>query len=207
MRYLTVGILVLFLAAAPVMSEEIEVGSSEGVSDFPWGCCVFSLRYQVLVLQEEIGSAITIDKMAFRRTDFGIGDSLRLEEPRVYLALTDADTLTDCFDTNYDPLTRDMVYSSSEMTAVAAPLEWVELQLHDDYFFPGDRNLLIEVSYSNAEADFQSCSWSANDSRALWSSDPSSVDGYLIQTLPHMKLFGSLGLQPCTFASVKKAFF
>ena len=198
--------LILVFISACSFAADIEIGYDQGVSDLPWGTCMFSIRCQVLLLSQEVGCHIEIDEISFKRTEYGTGDSLWLEDPRVYMALTDLEQLTENYDLNYDPSTRELVYSSPQLCLGVPPEGWAQLPLDQSFCYENSRNLLIEVVYTDAQVEFQTCSWYGTGDRVLWHSDPQAGTGTLLQSLPHMMLSGKLELRQSTFAQIKSVF-
>lgn len=190
-------------ASATGLSGDIEIGWAQSQSDLPWGPSMFDLRYQALILEEEMGTALALDQLGFRRTEWGTGDSIYLQNVEIYLALTDLDELTDSFDDNFDQSTHELVYASPVFVSTAPPSGWVQIPLDTEYYYPGTRNLVVEITYTDASVDFQSFVWTPGALRTIWHSDPESPTGYVLDSAPNMLLSGILSLEQSTFAKIK----
>jgi hypothetical protein len=202
----TVVMVALALVVSYSSSADIEIGWAQSQADLPWGAIMFNLRYQALILEEEIGTSMTLEQIGVRRTEWGTGDSIWLENLEIHLALTDLDELTDTFDSNYDPGTRELVFSSASFGTTATPSGWTEVLLDSEYYYPGAGNLLVEVTYTDAVVEFQSCVWVPGALRTIWHPDPGSSTGYVLNSAPNMMLTGVLALEQSTFATIKASF-
>lgn len=170
------------------------------------------MRYQVVVLDEEIGSGFSIEELSLQGHPAG-DHSAEFDTVKIYLGLCASDQLGNTFDDNYIDGTRTLVYEASGATFSAEPDAWAAIPLDDAYVYdPSEGNLIIEISWESC-VDHQSFyvrSWDTGTIRAVANTQagaPSNPTGSLSSSLPRLMLTGvSQGaLQTLTFGGVKSA--
>jgi hypothetical protein len=155
----------------------------------------------VVVLDSEIGTAMDINTLAWKRTPIG-DPSATLDEIEIYMGLCATDELGTTFEDNYIPGTKTLVFSSSPFTISADPEEWAEVTLDTPFWYNGSDNLIIEVTWPNGSGSFYVYKWSSGSDRSL-ESGYGGTTGTLSQDVSHLQLIGDVGLEPSTFAEVK----
>jgi hypothetical protein len=164
------------------------------------------MRYQVVVLASEIGSAIRIDELSFQRSIGGepVGT---FNNFKVYMGLCASDQLTTSFDDNYISGTRIMVLADSPyVNGAPNPFDWFDVVLDTPYWYNGQDNLIIEVEWSSGAGSLYTWQWNGGTNRCVIGSYGSSEGGSLESSVPHMILNGTLSLESSTFGAIKAAF-
>lgn len=167
-----------------------------------------SLRYQVVVLDSEMGGAMLIDAISFMAAP-GTGQFSMFNGYRIYMGPTDLSSLGTSFDSNYsgDVLT---VYDHAQATHVNDN-GMVTITLDTPYWYSGQGNLIIEIKYNdsgfipnNQSVYAMYCATGGN--RIVWEGSPEAQEGLLYPFLPHMTIWGDLSLETTTFGSIKASF-
>jgi hypothetical protein len=161
----------------------------------------------VVVYDEEVGSAMTIESIAYQRSDFG--DSIAtasLEHFEIYMGLSEEDVLDTQFDANYIEDSKYLVYSSDPQAISAGKNEWIQFDLDTPFWYNGTDNLIIEIMWSWGVEGDHLLTWGWDDfGRSLFGYYGSPVGTYE-DRVPYMILNGTMVLEPATFGSIK-AFF
>jgi len=169
---------------------------------------VSSLRYQVVVLESEIGGAMLIDAISFEAAP-GTGQFSMFNGYQVCMGPSDLTGLGTVFDDNYsgDVLT---VYDHSQTTHYNSNGLFT-IPLDTPYWYSGQGNLIIEIKYDDSGSipDNQSvyvmyCA--AEGNRIVWDYSPEAPAGQLYPFLPHMFISGDMSLDTSTFGSIKAIF-
>ncbi|MCK5064233.1 MAG: hypothetical protein KAQ97_03050 [Candidatus Fermentibacteraceae bacterium] len=168
------------------------------------------MRYQVVVLDEEIGSDFNIDSIAWQRHPAG-DNSAEFETVKIYMGLCSEDQLGSTFDDNYIEGTRTLIYESSSLVMSGNPDEWVPISLDTNYQYDSSEgNLIIEVTWESCVDlnSFYIRSWDAGTIRAVGYTQagaPSYPTGSLSSSLPRMTITGTAqgALGTLTFGAVK----
>ncbi len=167
------------------------------------------MHYQVVVLSSEMGSAMEIQSISFRRypspesqgtyTDF-----------TMYMGLCSSDELVATFDDNWIPGTKTEVMSASSYTTETVAVgDWFTFNLDTPYWYNGQDNLLIEVNWSDGSTgSLYSWSWDTGTDRKIYGlygstmAPPANING----NVPTMQINGALSLDQSTFGRIKSAF-
>ena len=156
---------------------------------------------------EEIGDAMLIESIEFQRSDFG--DSIAtatLDHFEIFMGLYDEDYLGTDFDENYLEDSRYLVFSSDPWTASVGMNEMIVFDLDTPFWFNGNDNLIIEITWSWGIQGDHFIAWGWNDfGRSLFGYYGSPTGTYE-DRIPYMILNGTMALEPSTFGSIK-AFF
>ncbi len=168
------------------------------------------MRYQVVVLDEEIGSDFDINSIAWQKHPAG-DTSAEFNTLKIYMGLCSEDQLASIFDDNYISGTRTLVYESSSQVMSGGIDEWVSILLDTDYQYDSSEgNLIIEVTWVSPvdNKSFYSRSWDAGTIRAVGYTQtgaPTQPTGSLSSSLPRLTITGSAGgaLESLTFGAVK----
>lgn len=170
------------------------------------------MRYQVVVLDDEIGSDFNIESIGWQAHPAG-DDAAEFVTFNIYMGLCASDQLGSTFDANYITGTRTLVYQSSSEVMSATPGNWASIPLDTDYQYDSQAgNLIIEVTWESC-ADFKSFyihSWDAGTIRAVGYTQvgaPAHPTGSLSSSLPRLMLTGTAqgALETMTFGAVKSA--
>ncbi len=182
----------------------IDVGTDELPMNKPFcGDCYQNLRYQVLLLDSDVGTAATIGSISFKRSPIGGEGYVEFDLFRIYVARCNADQLSEQFDQNWIDGTRVLVYDHSDVTITAGGTdEWFEVPFDTPYFFPGADNLLIEFEWAGGAHSIYNWGWNAGTARSVtggygdeWGSAETEI--------PHFLVNGTLDLAPSTFGALK----
>jgi len=164
------------------------------------------MRYQVVVLAEEIGSAIRIDALSFQRSVGGepLGT---FNDFKMYMGLSDGDQLSTNYMDNYIDGTRTQVLAADPyVNGAASPNQWFEVQLDTPYWYNGQDNLIIEVEWSSGAGSLYTWQWNGGTDRCLIGPYGASTGDYTDAIVPHLILDGTLSLESGTFGAIKAAF-
>ena len=168
------------------------------------------MRYQVVVLDEEIGSDFEISSIAWQKHPAG-DTSAEFNTLKIYMGLCSEDQLVSVFDDNYISGTRTLVYESSSQVMSGGIDEWVSIVLDTNYqYSSSEGNLIIEVTWVSPvdNKSFYSRSWDAGVIRAVGYTQtgaPTQPTGSLSSSLPRLMITGTAGgaLESLTFGAVK----
>jgi hypothetical protein len=168
------------------------------------------MRYQVVVLDEEIGSDFTIEEISLQGHPAG-DHSAEFSTVKIYMGLCASDQLESTFDDNYIDGTKTLVYEASSATFGAEADQWAVIALDDEYIYDSSQgNLIVEITweYSINHHSFYVRSWDTGTIRAVGYTQagaPSYPTGSLSSALPRLMLSGTAqgALETLTFGEVK----
>jgi len=168
------------------------------------------MRYQVVVLDEEIGTDFNIESLAWQAHPSG-DNSAEFESVIIYMGLCADDQLGSVFEDNYIPGTRTLVYDAASQVVSGNPDEWASISLDTDYGYDSSAgNLIIEVTWVSCLdlKSFYVRSWDTGTIRAVAYTGvgaPSNPTGSLSSAMPRLKLTGTAqgALEVLTFGAVK----
>jgi len=168
------------------------------------------MRYQVVVLDSEIGTAITINDLLWKRAPSGhVTDQGFYNDFKIYMGYTTRDILEPDFDSNYVPGSKTLVFSRSTYTLSGlVPDAWFTTPLDTPFFYNGSGNLLIDIEWTSAPESNSIFIWNWNTNqlgRAMFAT-PEGPTGSPEETLPYMILGGTNDLESETFARIKTMF-
>ena len=160
----------------------------------------------MVVLASEIGDAIEIESLSFKRHFSGHSQGT-YNDYSLYMGLCSSDELGTNFDDNYIPGTRILVMSSSSYTTPsAAPNEWFDNILDTSFWYNGVDNLIIEIEWSSGTGSLYTWHWDASGQRCIIGPYGASIESEISSVMPNIKLNGVLSLSNSTFGQIKAAF-
>lgn len=165
------------------------------------------MRYQVVVLDSEIGTAITIDDLLWKNAPLG-EDHGSFNNFRIYMGYTTRDVLESNFDSNYVPDSKTLVFSRATYTLSGLVSgSWFTTELDTPFFYNGSANLLIDIEWTSTPDSMSVYvfNWNTESGRAMFTS-PEGPTGSPEMTVPHMILGGTNDLESETFACIKSMF-
>jgi|WetSurMetagenome_2_1015567.scaffolds.fasta_scaffold01784_7 hypothetical protein len=148
---------------------------------------------------------MTIESIAWQRTDDGEGDSVAVfPDFHLYMGLCDSDQLGTEFEENYIPGSRVLVFDASPLTAQGDPGGWFEIQLETPFWYDGSSNLIVELDWEGATGSFHTYRWNTPGvPRSLKAPTPDGPTGFLSSEMSELMLDGAFGLTGCTFGRIK----
>ncbi len=162
------------------------------------------MHHQVVVLDEEIGSGITVAQLSWMI--HGGTSTTAYESVDVWMGLCSSDQLCNVFLDNYIPGTRTLVCHLDDTVFTVIENDWLTVQLDTPFEYHGTRNLLIEINHLPGAGDAFCWSWQGGGGRAIYSCSPDSPYGSFLTIAPMMMLTDELGLHQATFGSIKTTF-
>jgi hypothetical protein len=164
------------------------------------------MRYQVVVLASELGSAIRIDELSFQRA-VGGEPVATFNDFKMYMGLGAGDQLTTDYMANYISGTRTQVLAASPYSNGAAnPNDWFDVVLDSPYWYNGQDNLIIEVEWSSGAGSLYNWQWNGGSDRCVIGAYGASTGSSTESLVPHLILNGTLSLESSTFGAIKAAF-
>lgn len=164
------------------------------------------MHYQVVVLDSDIGSALTIDQLSWMRSVGGEAMGT-FNDFKIYMGLCASDQLTTDYMANYITGTRYLVLSSSQyVNGTPSPNEWFDVVLDTPYWYNGQDNLLIEVEWSSGSGSLYTWQWNGGGARSVIGGYGQSIGSYTESVVPHLMLNGTLALEQTTFGAIKASF-
>jgi hypothetical protein len=168
------------------------------------------MRYQVVVLDSEIGSDMEITSISWQKHPAG-DDSSEFQDVKIYMGLCSGDQLGSTFDDNYIPGTRTLVFQASTQVMDAATDQWDTLTLDSPYSYDSSQgNLVVEVTWATCvnHQSFYVYSWDTGSIRAVGYTQtgaPTHATGSLSSAIPRIMLTGSSSgaLTSLTFGEIK----
>jgi hypothetical protein len=160
------------------------------------------MHHQVVVLENEMGQEMSIDSISYMIGYLQYSNNY-LKDVSIYMGLSDLDVLTETFEDNYMPGTKQLVLASDSVFYGYTEDEWYPIPLQQSFHYPGQGNLLIEIVVH--DCGFSSVyNWYAYSTRTLETYNLSSPTGNTSSYVPYMLLSGSpSGLEQETFGSIK----
>ncbi|NLP05156.1 hypothetical protein GX411_04320 [Candidatus Fermentibacteria bacterium] len=165
------------------------------------------LRYQAVVLNDQVSSAIQVQSISWKRSISG-DPAATFYDFKIYMGYSNLDQLGMTFLDNYMPGTRTLVFSSSPYNINVGPNEWLTTTLNTPFWYsPAIGNLLIEVEWtSESFGSVYMWHYNAGTDRAIKGAYGSPTAYASENTLPHIMLNGVLDLEPESFGSIKASF-
>jgi hypothetical protein len=160
------------------------------------------MHHQVVVLEDELGLEMTIDSISYMIGNLQYTNNY-LSDVSIYMGLTDLDVLTETYDDNYLPGTKQLVLSSDSVFYGYTQDEWYPIALQQSFHYPGQDNLIIEIVVH--DCGFSPVyNWDSYSNRTLQNYNLSSSTGNYSTFVPYMLLSGSpSSLEQETFGSIK----
>lgn len=163
-------LVVVLLLVLPIFAftDEIIIGDKDGYSEYPW-CSVYpdyEMRYQALILQSEIGFMCEISMLGFQSCYPGY--SLNVYDLFVYLCHTSRNSLSLCFETNYDGNEPMLVYLIDFRQMQAPGDSWANMPFDYNFIYDNDDNLLVEVIFHYATGAFYTYTSDTSSRRCGW---------------------------------------
>lgn len=161
----------------------------------------------MVVLDEEIGDAMTIETISWQRGPSG-SSTASFTGFQIFMGVTESDMLGTTFDDNYTPGTRTLVYETSLLELDVGPDEWIDLTLDTPYWYNGEDNLIVEVVWQSGENTVWAYVWNTTGQtpRSLEAATSGAQQGFLSQKLSELRLDGVLTLEENTFGNIKASF-
>ncbi len=197
-----------FLAAAILVgvsgADFVEIGQDSLAMNKPFcGDCWQNLRFQILALDSEIGTAVTVNSISFKRAPAGAEDHVDLETFQIYMGLCQSDQLSETFEDNYIPGSRILVYDHDDVTITAgAPNQWFEIQFDTPYFYAGHDNLVIDFLWDGGACSIFNWGSEPGPARSI-TGGYGDATGTAESDVPHIRLNGTLDLERATFGEIK----
>jgi len=164
------------------------------------------MRYQVVVLAEEMQGPGDISAISFKRHSSGGPEAGgTFSDFEIRFALTDADMLSSTFDANYLDWSMETVYYRDTVEFSAAPDQWLSIDLDQPYWYSGGRNLVIEVLWSAGTSSgdcIYTWQWNSGTLRCIHGGYDSAT-GSMTALVPHILLSCDLALEQTSFAQIK----
>ena len=166
------------------------------------------MRYQVVVLDEEIGSSCSIESLSWMMHPSSAPTGV-FPNFKIYLGHCSSDLLGSNFMNNYVGGSRTLVFESATFTYSGTPDNWIPIDLETAFEFNSDYNLIIEIIWEPvATGSVYTYIWNSGEVRMVWQPDPTSPTGTLSSSLPYLWIDysapGELGQS--TFGAIKAAF-
>jgi len=162
----------------------------------------------VVVLDEEMGNAMTVESIACKRYSPGnpaVGLFIDFE---ICMGLTGNDILGPVFDDNYIPGSRTTVFERDSISLSPDPDDWQVFELDTPYWYNGEDNLLIEFLWSEGETEDEclySWHWNTGTIRSL-AGEYEDVSGTMSSLVVMLRFEGSLGFVQTTHGAIKSLF-
>ncbi len=157
----------------------------------------------MVVLKDEIGTAVSIEKISFMINITGSGP-LTKEDVTFYLALSDQDELSTYFLENYISGTRIEVLHLDAWDLSGEQGDWVEVEFETPFWYSCENNLLLEISTPENDICYaRFYNWDPDATRSLHNYDVTESQGTLLSEVPYMIIEGTLNLEQNTFARIK----
>jgi len=152
-------------------------------------------------MEEEIGQGMTVESISYMVSSMQSNHN-NAYDIDIYMGLTELDVLTDIFQDNYTPGTKQLVLSADSICYGDTVDAWSAIQLQYPFHYEGQGNLVIEIVCPNSGYS-PVYNWNTGSNRVLYTYNLSSSTGTRYSHLPYMLLSGSLGLEQRTFGSIK----
>lgn len=164
------------------------------------------MRYQVVVLADEIGEAIEIESLSWKRFP-SPDDQANFSNLAIHLGLCESDELVSTYDDNYIEGTKTLVLSAaSYSTPVVGVNEWFEVVFDTPYWYNGEDNLIIEIEWSDGIGSVYVWNWEGVGTRCVHGLYGQSSGPSLTSKVPHLLINGTLALVNSTFGYIKASF-
>jgi hypothetical protein len=165
------------------------------------------MHYQLVVLDSEIGSSMTISSIAWQRAPSG-SDQGHYYNVMMYMGLCEDDQLSSTFESNWVPDTKTLVFSADTLDLAAGANEWEAVTLDMPYWYDGQQNLLIDLQWSSANTgySFYTWKWETGAARSIKATSLPSPTGILSTQMSELMIEGTLTLDQVTFGEIKAVF-
>lgn len=165
------------------------------------------MRYQVVVLADEINSAISIESISWIRA-VGGEPIATFEDLKIYMGVTESDELTVVYEDNYIPGTRTLVFDGSPYHTLEAlnPNDWFYTALDAPYWYSGSGNLIIEIEWKSGEGSLYTWHWDSGTSRRVIGAYGASSGDFVDSEVPNIRLNGVLSLESTTWGRIKSSY-
>lgn len=165
------------------------------------------MHYQLVVLADEIGDAITISSLAWQRAPSG-SDQGHYYDVEVRMGLCASDQLVSTFADNWITGTETLVYSADTLDLAAGSNEWEPIILDEPYWYNGEDNLLIDIQWASANTSysFYTWRWETGAIRSVRATNLSSPTGIISTQMSELMISGALVLDQLTFGGIKSLF-
>ena len=192
---------ILAALAAVSAGEYIEVGSLEYPVNRPFcGDCNQSLRQQVLVPADSLGTAIDIEAIGFMVSE---GEAVSFDRFTIHMGITGQSSLSEGFESNWITGTKTLVYDHDFVTYTSpGPNQWMEIPLDTVFWYNGEDNLLIEFGWPGGTEVIMIWAWVAPENYTCYAGWEEPQGNLLLESLV-LRLSGALELSPDTFAGIK----
>ncbi len=160
----------------------------------------------MVVLQEDIETAIQINSISFVFAWSDVTPS-HVIDFTIRMANVESDQLTNTFSENYAPGTLVEVYYTDSLYLEGGVGTELTLELDTPFFYNGQDNLLVDISYPDGECWTRVYNWEAGTARCLrylfMPGGSGSSTGYLFEWVPYMVFEGTANLDQSTFGAIK----
>lgn len=159
------------------------------------------MHHQVVVLDEEIGTAFEIQAISWKY--ISIVPTATCENFTLHLGYCSSDELGMSFEDNYISGTKTLVFSADPLVMSPGGDNWSTITLDSPFWYSGTDNLIIEVQWENQSiANSYYCGrWDSGQNRTLYQQN--TPDNYLSVFVLHMLLEGTESLDQTTFGRIK----
>lgn len=160
---------------------------------------------QVVVLQEDIGTAYEISKVSF--VIFSAASDSYVEDISLSMAHVESDQLTETFTDNYQPGSLVEVCHMDLLDLSGENGDEILLDLDTPFQYNGQDNLLIDISYPAGSCWTAVYTWDSDPARSLRDgflpSGSAGSTGELLWWVPYMVFEGTESLEQNTFGAIK----
>jgi len=165
------------------------------------------MRYQLVVLDDEIGGSMTVQSIAWQRAPAGASQGMYYVA-KIYMGLCASDALSATFEDNWVPGSKTLVLDADTLSLSAAANEWEPVPLDVPFEYDGTGNLLVEVQWAaaNPAYSFYTWKWETGAARSVKAGSVSSPTGILSTQMSELMLTGTMALEADTFAGIKTLF-
>jgi len=165
------------------------------------------MRYQVVVLADEINSDITIESFSWIRAVGGDPVGI-FEDMKIHMGVTENNELTVVYEDNYTPGTRVLVFDGAPSCMLQADNtnDWFDITLDTPYWYDGQNNLVIEIEWKSGEGSLYTWHWDSDTSRRVIGAYGASSGDYVDYDVPNLRLNGTLSLENSTWGRIKAAY-
>jgi hypothetical protein len=167
------------------------------------------MRYQVVVLDDEIGMDINLTEIGWQ-VHPAADPSAEFTDFKVIMGYCSSDQLGATFADNYVPGSIVTVYESSSQICAGSPDDWFTITLDTPFsYVQSEGNLIVEVQWSSPVdgKSFYTWGWDTGTIRAVaytGAGAPTHPTGSLSSAISRLILTGSgMPLEHATFASIK----
>jgi hypothetical protein len=168
------------------------------------------MRYQVVVLDEEMATDLDITEIALQ-VHPAADPSAEFASVKIYMGYCASDQLGSTFDDNYVTGTRTLVYEIASTVMSGAADDWSSIILDQSFnYSQSEGNLIIEITWESCidHKSFYVRNWDTGTIRSVGYTQagaPTNPTGSLSSAMPRLKLTGTASgaLEQVTFGSIK----